>query len=809
MFHKTIFGVSISIFGFLTIATVGTMAGFGQIPGSLPTEKFFATYFGNMHLSGLPLISLEEAVVNHQWRGGSPHFLLPADRFSARFEGLFYFEEGRFRFSATADDGVRMWVNNILIIDGWKDQPVTNYAAEISLAEGLHLVKVEYYEHLYDATLKVRWDALDLTINDKNLASALGINIGDLTYWSTESPLINVFKNSGGWYTSDDTIWDTGEQALLDLDPRGWPRSLPEEGGPEQFRYVTALMYSGAGGHYPEGLFTVLYEGEGEIEYLFDARKMEHLSQPGRHILDVAPSNGGFALRITATDPNHTGNYIRNIRVLPPGGRCGNNPFHYAEGQLECGLFQEFKPFEEIHEDQIFHPLFLRDLQKYRVIRFMDFTRTNTNQLVHWQDRPRLETFRWNFEEGAPMELVFHLARMLNADAWINIPTRASDDYVLELAHMAQTMLHAGQRVYVEYANEIWNTAFPAGEWVQEQGEAQWPAEPASGYTKRINWYGKRAAEVVGLFKQAWGVDQQRIVGVMGGFAVNDWVSMTALDCPLWAAQNGGIGCDLEMDALAIAPYFGGYLGRPEYESYVNAWTQEPDGGLNRLFEELNEGGLVGPNGPVGGALARIIPWLERSARVADERGLDLIAYEGGQHLVGAGPVLGNAAISRLFMDANRDDRITDLYERYLQEWSDRGGKLMCHYTNVGGYSPFGSWGTKEYTGQLIAPKFDSLMNFIDGNPCWWSGCGALPSILEHPTDQVVQPGQPLYLSVVATGADLVYQWYKDGVPISGADETDFRVDAFHSGQMGAYKCTVANESAIKVSINAQVSSGY
>jgi len=63
-------------------------------------------------------------------------------------------------------------------------------------------------------------------------------------------------------------------------------------------------------GSYPGGKYVVLYEGEGTIEYKFDARKDEAASTSGRDVIDVNPSDKGIHLIITATDPNNTGNYI-------------------------------------------------------------------------------------------------------------------------------------------------------------------------------------------------------------------------------------------------------------------------------------------------------------------------------------------------------------------------------------------------------------------------------------------------------------------------------------------------------------------
>ncbi len=39
---------------------------------------------------------------------------------------------GRYRFEVMADDGVRLWVNNHLLIDRWRDQPETTYQRDLT-----------------------------------------------------------------------------------------------------------------------------------------------------------------------------------------------------------------------------------------------------------------------------------------------------------------------------------------------------------------------------------------------------------------------------------------------------------------------------------------------------------------------------------------------------------------------------------------------------------------------------------------------------------------------------------------------------
>ena len=113
---------------------------------------------------------------------------------------------------------------------------------------------------------------------------------------------------------------------------------------------------------------------------------------------------------------------------------------------------------------------------------------------------------------------------------------------------------------------------------------------------------------------------------------------------------------------------------------------------------------------------------MQSQVAVATARGLPLIAYEGGQHLVGNGGVENNATINALFDDANRDPRMGALYKTYLDAWKASGAKLFVHFINCSGYSMWGRWGALEYLDQprANAPKFDALQTFIEQNRAWW-----------------------------------------------------------------------------------------
>ena len=119
-----------------------------------------ATYWNNITLSNTPAMQRSEPNLDWDWGGGSPGDGVNNDHFSARWTRYIDVPAGPYRFYATSDDGIRVWLDNKLIIDQWHDQSVFSYSADVSLSPGHHEVRVEYYENSGFAVAKVYWEAI-------------------------------------------------------------------------------------------------------------------------------------------------------------------------------------------------------------------------------------------------------------------------------------------------------------------------------------------------------------------------------------------------------------------------------------------------------------------------------------------------------------------------------------------------------------------------------------------------------------------------------------------------------------------------
>jgi hypothetical protein len=102
-------------------------------------------YFNNLSLIGQPVVVRNDRDVDFDWLTGSPDSRINLDLFSARWSRSLLFEAGTYRFGIRVDDGVRLFVDGVLVLDDWRDG-VRDVSADVTLSRGNHNLRVEYYE---------------------------------------------------------------------------------------------------------------------------------------------------------------------------------------------------------------------------------------------------------------------------------------------------------------------------------------------------------------------------------------------------------------------------------------------------------------------------------------------------------------------------------------------------------------------------------------------------------------------------------------------------------------------------------------
>ncbi len=589
--------------------------------------------------------------------------------------------------------------------------------------------------------------------------SGLGVNLEAFSYYSGDFPTIDVFKranNPGGWILSTGiSDWGYEDPSLLSLDENGWIKQLPvsKPNGPPL--YARAFMFKDDRNAHPIGAYTVVYEGEGDL--VFDGMEGTAKTLPdqgdGKHRVQVTIGKGRiFSILIKATQPS---NYVRNIQMLAPGGVCARDKLTVVDTDSQCGgSLGKFISMETLSRTQIWYPTFLKDLTGTRTLRFMDWGATNTNTLVQWSERPKWDNAFWGSGKGVPLGAMISLANTLNADAWINIPYQADDDYVRQAARLIKHNLNPNLKAVVEYANEPWNGQFSVVTHAKEQGNKVFIKDGTpmgKEWDRTIQWSSMRAAQVCQLVKAEFGTESARAHCTVNGWASNAWTTENQVLPCQFAVDKGLLpqACGRYFDSVSIAPYFGAYIGGDsDLRSFMrdNWFNQDLDYQLKELFKEIQAKDEFGndltttplagksPNAPKLGALNESKSWTDsyiKSKVITTDFKLPIMTYEAGQHLVvkcadadAACKALSNS-IDTLFMAANRDKRMGDSYQTYINTWiAPQKGQLLTMFNNTGKYSSDGSWGLRENYLQPMdqTPKWQTVAPYRT-TACWWEGC--------------------------------------------------------------------------------------
>ncbi|MFN2137967.1 MAG: PA14 domain-containing protein [Candidatus Promineifilaceae bacterium] len=129
-------------------------------PAAAEDSQWRTRFWNNTHFSGDPVVERHDSAVNFDWGQGSPASHVDDDNFSAKFNRRVNFAPGTYRFTATMDDGMRVFLDGNAIIDSWTDSQEHTMTRDLYVSGGEHDVKVEYYEVGGAAVAKVHWDLI-------------------------------------------------------------------------------------------------------------------------------------------------------------------------------------------------------------------------------------------------------------------------------------------------------------------------------------------------------------------------------------------------------------------------------------------------------------------------------------------------------------------------------------------------------------------------------------------------------------------------------------------------------------------------
>ncbi|MDO9418029.1 hypothetical protein [Pararhizobium sp.] len=460
----------------------------------------------------------------------------------------------------------------------------------------------------------------------------LGINLFGLATYNRGQVYLNLITQSE-WFSSYGEGWTA--MSKDQLDQNGWVRELkPGQTAPRPFVIPPAPFRTVQ--------VRCEYRGRGEI------------SAGG--VASIQSSGDGWLMLILApTGAEGESGWIELVRT------DASNPVR----DIDCRDVA-------FPRTERFHPEFLKFVKNFKVVRFLDWQRTNDNVEARWADRARPESSSQITSVGASIEDMIDVANRTEADPWFLIPYKADDQYIREFARLVHDKLDPDRTVYVELGNEVWNDMFDASQQAQREGLMMKLGNGDPTRAKMIR-YAQKVRTAMKIWTGVYADRPERLVRVAA--SQHAWSDLANIilddaDTAQW------------VDALATAPYI---------------WFDLNGLGgsdVDRIFAGMPA------------AIERTMKFVDENRAIAAKHKKRFIAYEGGQHLVTSDLTLARAI--------QRDPRMADVYERYLAEWDKRARSTLTLYASTAPIDQYGSWGLVEYAGQPLdqAPKLRAVKQF-------------------------------------------------------------------------------------------------
>lgn len=528
-----------------------------------------------------------------------------------------------------------------------------------------------------------------------NANPTLAFNTGSSADMVPSMQFLDIAKTMRPWIGHKPDQWGGMTYAELVaggyIDADGWVRAVPE--GLSHVGTIWQWDKYPAFASHRVGVYTLTYEGEGRLSVGGDARIIDRA--PG-HIVFENRKGQNVYLGLRDLDPAGTGNYIRNISIIPQ------------------------KHAEAFALGARFNPDWLALVQDARHLRFMNWTRTNNATLRRWEDRPTPDELFSG--RGVPIEYLVQLANEVGADPWFTMPHDAEPDYVRNFARLVRDTVDPALTIRVEYSNETWNSAFRHTRWLTEQTKA------AGWGDARHAYHTKKATEVARIWDAVFGAEADtRLRHVMGAQADNVWASGQRLEAKMWRKKErrAFVSPSDVFDELAITHYFGSPTVRdPALRAALLEQIRAP--GVNAQAWLADK--LMDPD--YDGSIPSLRIFWQEHAAIAQRHGLDLVAYEGGQHVhhyfaVEDVPKADLTDLTEFMIAFVRSPHMAQLYAASWQAWAEVSDGPFMQYEEIGQVSKWGSWGLRSSLDDT-SPRAVLLDRLNAQSLPWWDATGGV-----------------------------------------------------------------------------------
>ena len=501
----------------------------------------------------------------------------------------------------------------------------------------------------------------------------IGMNLPSLSYFSTGLVFSDVMTTASSMMSFSQQAKDWNSRLInrIPVDSQGWPLELPYvvDGDPQGCRFLISSYYKGD--------YVVLFDGDGDLQW--GGVKSEVRNGVTHLIFSGKRKNVWVSILRSAK-----GNHIRNMRIIPA---------RYMDHENSMPLFNS---------------LYLKGLQPFHVLRFMDLTSTNNSMHRNWSDRTKPDFFSQGTKNGMSWEYAIELANTLHQDPWICVPHQATDEYITQLALLFHDKLSPDLTLYVEYSNEIWNWMFKQSNYVAQNapgaekhvvsglravGERYCGAPDKACHPEKDAWM---MARTFRIFAKVWQKERQRLVTVAA--VQHGWPDNTGRILKFLFTDKEGF----KVDALSPGGYFGFRKGDHTKWADMHPSKVTPEMVIAAAEDSMTR---------------RENRLTRETAMYAKKYGLDYLVYEGGQHMQ---PYQQKDwGYNQAVYDAQVAPGMYDLYMKNFAELKKAGCKLFMAFSYVGPREvKWGSWGHLEKLDDLyspnlktIAPKYQALLD--------------------------------------------------------------------------------------------------
>ena len=130
-------------------------------PTAVSTSGWQARYYDNPDIRNEPVLVRTDPALHFYWGSNSPDPLLPADDFSVSWQRAATFESGVYRFTIEMDDGARLYLDNLLILESWRVGSRRTLSVDYPVSGGEHTIRLDYFEDAGEALINLRWTKLE------------------------------------------------------------------------------------------------------------------------------------------------------------------------------------------------------------------------------------------------------------------------------------------------------------------------------------------------------------------------------------------------------------------------------------------------------------------------------------------------------------------------------------------------------------------------------------------------------------------------------------------------------------------------